>query len=200
MIKKNKSKNKTRGFTLVETQVAVLIFSLIITAFASFVVYIYKTHRHSLGQLEASNSARRALELMNAEIRNTQQAETGSYAIDSVAAQSFIFYSDIDEDGQTEKVRYFLDSQDLKKGVTEPNYTGAETITVIVSNIVNNIDPVFEYYDENFTGTEASLALPADVNEVKLVKIILVIDENQNLEPPPLTIETNVQPRNLKEN
>lgn len=195
-----KLNKKNNGFTLIEMEIAVAIFGLIAVAVSSFIVYIYKTERHNLSQLEAVNSARRALELVSAEIRNARQAETGAYTIDTADSQSLILYSDDDNDDQTEKVRYFLDNKQFKKGVIEPPYTVAETVSVIASNVVNNADAIFQYYDQNFTGSEASLATPADITQVKLVKIILKIDKDENISPPVFLVETNAQLRNLKEN
>lgn len=188
------------GFTLVEMEVAIAVFSLIMVAISSFILYIYKTQRYSVGQLESINAARRAMEIVTEEIRNARQAETGAFAINTAESQSFVFYSDIDGDNLTEKIRYFLDNGELKKGVTEPNYTGVETISVIASYVVNNSDPIFAYYDENFTGSEVSLTTPADVTQVKIVKIILKIDKEVNINPPVLSIETSAHIRNLKEN
>lgn len=188
------------AFTLVEMQVAILIFSIIIVAFSSFVVYVYKSQYYSFGQLEAVNSARRALEKTSEEIRNARQAETGAYTIDAANDQSFVFYSDVDGDGQTEKIRYFLDNEELKKGVTEPPYTGVETITTLAYYVVNGANPLFEYYDEDYTGSQASLATPVSVTEVKLVRFIIQVDRYENIIPPALTLESNIQIRNLKEN
>lgn len=195
-----KLNKKNNAFTLIEMEIAVAIFGLIAVAVSSFIVYIYKTERYNLSQLEAANSARRALELVSEEIRNARQAETGAYAIDTADSQLLIFYSDVDNDGQTEKIRYFLDNKQFKKGVTEPSYTGVETVSVIASSVVNNADAIFEYYDENFIGNEAPLAAPANVTQVKLVKIILKIDKDENISPPVFLIETSAQLRNLKEN
>lgn len=192
--------SRNKGFTLVEMEVAIAVFGIIAVAVSSFIVYVYKTQDYNLAQLKATNAARRSMEMTSAEIRKMRQAETGAYAIDTADSQTFIFYSDIDNDSQTEKVRYFLDSEQFKKGVTEPDYTGAETVTVIAENVVNDTDPVFKYYDQDFTGTEAPLSTPANVTEVKLVKIILKIDANESISPPALEIETSVHPRNLKEN
>lgn len=188
------------GFTLIEMEVAIVIFSAIIVAFFSFVVYVYKSQYYSFGQLEAVNGARRALEIISEEIRDTRQAENGAYAITTADNQSFIFYSDVDNDNQTEKIRYFLDNKEFKKGVTEPPYTGVETITTLAYYVVNDANPIFEYYNEDYTGSQAPLVVPADVTRVKLVRLIIQVDRYENMSPPPLILESNIQARNLKEN
>jgi len=188
------------GFTLIEMEVAIVIFSAIIVTFFSFVIYIYKSQYYNLGQLEVVNTVRRALEKTSEEIRNARQAETGAYAITTANDQSLVFYSDVDNDDQTERIRYFLDNKELRRGVTEPPYTGAETITTLAYYVVNGGNPLFEYYDEDYTGTEAPLATPASVTEVKLVRLIIEVDRYENVDPSALTLESNVQIRNLKEN
>lgn len=195
-----KLNKKSRGFTLVEMEVAVAVLGIIAVAVSSFIVYIYKTERYNLNQLEAINSVRRSLELVSAEIRNARQAETGAYTIDTADSQSLILYSNVDNDNQTERVRYFLENQQFKKGVKESPYTGVETVSIVASNVVNGGDPLFKYYDQNFTGSEVQLVAPATATQVKLIKIILKIDKNENISPPALNIETSAQVRNLKEN
>lgn len=198
------NKKNSRGFTIVEMEVGIAVFMIIFLAVSSFIIYMYRSQRYNFEQLGAVNSARRALELTSEEIRKMDDAETGPYAIAAADSQTFIFYSDVDGDNQTEKVRYFYDSgaKEFKKGVTEStgNYAGAEIVSVVISNVINGANPLFLYYDEDFTGTEAPLATPADVTQVKLIKVALSIDQNENTMPPAFNIETNVQPRNLKEN
>lgn len=188
------------AFTLVEMEVAIVIFSAIVIVFFSFVAYIYKSQYYSLGQLEAVNNVRRSLEIVSEEIRNARQAETGAYTIVTADDQSFVFYSDVDNDDETEKIRYFLDNKELKKGVTESPYTGAEAVTTLAYYVVNGANPLFEYHDDDYTGSQAPLATPANVMEVKLVRLIIQVDRYENMIPPALTLESNVQIRNLKEN
>lgn len=97
-----------RGFTLLEALIAIAIFGIITTAVFSSIVYLYKTHEKDLQSIQAVTEARRGIEVMLREIRAIDVGEDGSYPVEKASANEFIFYSDIDRDGQTEKVRYFL--------------------------------------------------------------------------------------------
>jgi prepilin-type N-terminal cleavage/methylation domain-containing protein len=102
-IKKNNS-----GFTLVETLVAIFIFSLAIIVVDNFIVLGYRTHDYVADESSAINEARRGVETMTKEIRQAKTADNGAYAIEVADDKRFVFYGDIDGDGKVEKVRYFL--------------------------------------------------------------------------------------------
>ena len=67
---------------------------------------------------------------------------------------TFTFYSDIDSDGVKERVRYFKDNLDFKKGIIEPTgdpleyVLGNETISTL-TGALENVDPIFNYYDRS---------------------------------------------------
>ena len=71
-------------------------------------------------------------------------------------------------------------------------------MTVVVSDVKNGSDPVFEYYDESYTGAGDPLADPVNVTEVRMIKIIFDINTDDNILSTPLHIETKIHPRNLK--
>lgn len=96
------------GFTLVEVLVTILIFALVMGAVAAIVVMLYRTHSYTWQQSIAINEARRGIETMVKEIREAKQGEDGSYAIEMAGDKEFVFYSDVDQDDQVERVRYFL--------------------------------------------------------------------------------------------
>ncbi|MBU4298430.1 prepilin-type N-terminal cleavage/methylation domain-containing protein [Patescibacteria group bacterium] len=104
---KNFSKAST-GFTLIETIVAIFVFTLIFGAVSGLIMLAYKTYNYTWQQSIAIDEARRGIETMVKEIRGAKSAEDGSYPIEKAEDKEFIFYSDVDNDGETEKVRYFL--------------------------------------------------------------------------------------------
>jgi len=99
---------KTKSFTLIETIVTVFIFSLLMTVVSSLIVALYRTHSYQWQQSIAIDEARRGIETMTREIKEAKQGDNGSYPIEKADDKEFIFYSDIDNDGKTERVRYFL--------------------------------------------------------------------------------------------
>ena len=99
---------KKRGFTLIESLVTVVVFTLATIALMGFISLGYKVYGYTKEQSIAINEARKGIEIMVKEIRQARQGDNGSYAIEKADDKEFVFYSDIDGDGKTEKVRYFL--------------------------------------------------------------------------------------------
>jgi type II secretory pathway pseudopilin PulG len=204
---KENSKNKifkVRGFTLVEILFSVSIFIVVFLTLTLFSRNIWVYSTFISGGLENIDNSRNALKTMITEIRTAEQAETGAYMINQASGSTFSFYSDINNDGIKEKIRYFLDSGSIKKGVTEPKGSplsyGAvdEKISTIATYITNT--SVFDYYDENYDGNSDALPFPIDITKVRLVKITLTMDKDINRSPSPMTLTSQVSIRNLKEN
>lgn len=99
---------KIKGFTFIETMVAIFVFLLTLGAIAGLMVMVYRTYGFSWQQSLAINEARRGIEIMVKEIREARSGDDGSYPISKAQDKEFVFYSDIDQDGDTERVRYFL--------------------------------------------------------------------------------------------
>ncbi len=197
-----------RGFTIVEIMVALFIFILAIGGINYFIVQNYKNYQYSLEQNLAIEEARNAMGYLVKEIREAKSSDAGDYAIAQATDQSFIFYSDIDQDIAVEKVRYFREGNNFKKGVTEPNGNPLEynllneQLTTITEHLITTSTPIFFYYNGNYPGDTQNnpLTTPADVTEVKLIRIHLIINVDPNRPPPDYLLDTFVQLRNLKDN
>lgn len=196
-----------KGFTLIETIVVILIFSLAMGAIAGLVVMLYRTHSYTREQSLAIDEARKGIEIMVREIRGAETGEDGAYQIWQTENFEFGFYSDVDRDGEAEKVRYFLDGTDFKKGVIEPvgipaTYpTSTESITTITQYVRNLVatstctaTTTFRYFDKN--GDE--LPPPARKKATKLMEVCLVININPNRPPQNFELKSRVELRNLK--
>jgi prepilin-type N-terminal cleavage/methylation domain-containing protein len=111
-----------KAFTLVEVLVSIVIMSLIMGVVYGLIVVLYRTQEFALQQAAAVDEARRGIEIMVREIREAQFGEEGSYVIERASDKEFIFYGDIDKDGEIEKVRYFLGAVnsvvEIKESVT----------------------------------------------------------------------------------
>lgn len=97
-----------KGFTLIETIVTVLIFTLSIGAAAGVVIHLYSVHDYTYQQAQAIKEARRGVRTMIKELRETEVAETGAYAIARAEDYKLVFYSNVDKDEAIEKVKYYL--------------------------------------------------------------------------------------------
>jgi len=108
-----------KSFTLIETLVAIAVFSLAMGAVFGFIFMGYQTQSYAWQQSTAINEARRGIEIMVKEIREAKAGDDGSYPIAIAGDKEFIFYSDIDKDGKTEKVRYFLGTVNSETQIQE---------------------------------------------------------------------------------
>lgn len=97
-----------KSFTIIETIVALFVLALIMGVVGGFIVMIYDVHGYTWQQSIAIDDARRWTEIMTAEIREARTGDNGAYPIEKAGDKEIIFYSDIDNDNETERVRYFL--------------------------------------------------------------------------------------------
>ncbi len=202
---KSINKNSQAGFTLIELIAAISILVMMLAAVWIFVLRGYEFEELELQQVVNQEEARKAIEIMAKEIREADQADNGAYAIDTATATTFIFYSDIDNNDNREKVEYRLDGTDIIKEVYEPSgfpvtYPDEGEETVVAQNVQNGAVNLFSYYDGNYTGSEDPMAFPVNITNIRLVQIVVVIDNNLNREPDAFTLSTDVQIRNLKDN
>jgi len=97
-----------KGFTLIETLVTIFIFALLMGAISALVVKAYRTYAFSIQKAQAIYEARKGVEVMIKEIREAKVGDDGAYIIEKAEDYEFIFYSDIDQDAEVERVRYFI--------------------------------------------------------------------------------------------
>jgi prepilin-type N-terminal cleavage/methylation domain-containing protein len=102
------SNKKQTGFTLIEMLVTMAIFVIALGAITAFVITSYRSYAYTFQQATAINEAKRGIGTMVKEIREAKTGDNGSYVIEKAEDYEMIFYSDIDKDGDTERVRYFI--------------------------------------------------------------------------------------------
>ena len=188
---------KSEGFTLIEVLISILIASVLMLILNRFIVESYKSITFASEQEEAVENARDALDIMITEIRSANFSQQGAYALLRTEDQDFIYYSDVDADGDTEKIKYFLEESELKRVVTEPgvlmDYSGAGSTSTIASYMNNQEESIFTYYDSDYL--EANI-----INDIRLVNIQLKINVTPNIAPNDYWARTDIQLRNLKDN
>ncbi len=197
---------RSGGFTVVETLVAMFILILIGIAVVNFQLDIFSLNKITSDNLLAQEGARRALKNITAEIRSMAPSNLGAYALVQTATSSLTFYSNIDSDSQIEKIRYFLSDTTIKRGIIKPSgnpltYNPANEIIVnLVQNIANATTSIFNYYDTDYGGQSDPLTQPVDIPAVRLIKVTIIIDDDPLKLPIPISMTTQVAPRNLKDN
>ncbi|PIS05599.1 MAG: hypothetical protein COT81_00350 [Candidatus Buchananbacteria bacterium CG10_big_fil_rev_8_21_14_0_10_42_9] len=197
-----------KGVTLLEAVVVISIFTTASVVVTSVIIQGLRVNSFANEQNEALNNARRGVEFMIKEIREASTSENGSFPISAADAQELIFYSDLDIDQETERIRYFLDGTDLKKGVIEPvgvpgTYpSGNEVISILSEYVRNGADPIFYYYNEDWPADQVSnpLTQPVEVDDIKFVKTYLKINIDPTKAPNPAELESSTTIRNLKDN
>ena len=109
------------GLTLLEMIIAVFIFLLMMNGVVLLIKYIYRNYGFSMEQGISVNAVQRSLKIMQDDIRGARQADSGAYALKSADDFDFTFYADVDKDGVTERVHYFLENKSIKKGIRKPS-------------------------------------------------------------------------------
>ncbi len=190
------------GFTLIELIIAVAILAIITVAISLLFINLYKEQASDVARIKRIDTASKTIEMMSGEIRKMNRAENGIFPLEVVQEQALVFYSDVDNDGLTERIEYSLNGTALERKLIEPgdslDYSGTETIAVIAGGIRNGTEPIFKYYDENYTGSEDPMSEPISVTSVKIIEIILDINADEKYLSSPLRMETKIHPRNLR--
>jgi prepilin-type N-terminal cleavage/methylation domain-containing protein len=204
----NKQSNLAKGrdgFTLIEIIVTMSIIILLSGAVVGLNYVVGQTQLISFNSLLTVESANRVVSTLARELRTSQYSENGIYPIEYADAQEIIFYSDINFDGNTERVRYYLDDTILYKTTVPssgnpPAYIDTNSKTTIVAeHIRNGGSPIFFYYDENFPETNnVPLTFPAPIGDVRVVQIVIRSNEQANFPDKDYILDTYIQLRLLK--
>ncbi len=197
----------TQGVTLVEIVVSSAIIGLLALAVGTFQRDIFTLNFSAQNSLSAQLDARHVIKKMVAELREASPSSLGGYPITVASSSALTFYSDINNDGNKERIRYFMSGTTLRRGELSPTgsplaYVEAnEKVSSVVSHIANSATTtLFTYYPSTFAGTTSPLTQPVVISNIRMVKITLVIEKDPNKTPIPLIVTTTATLRNLKDN
>ncbi|MHB1316643.1 MAG: type IV pilus modification PilV family protein [Minisyncoccota bacterium] len=195
-----------RGVTLAELVISVAILSVIVYAVSIFQRDVFSLSFSAQNNLSAQLDARHVIKQIIAELREASPSSLGGYPISLAGTSAITFYSDLNNNGVKERIRYFLLGTTLKKGVLTPTgsplvYVEAnEKITSVVKDVANGTIPIFTYYPSTFTGTTSPLSQPVTISNIRMVGVNVVIEKDPNRNPAPIIVKTSVTLRNLKDN
>lgn len=205
-IKKNIFK---KGFTLIETLVAITILSLGTAAAVLLFTKMMQSKAYSLEMGRSSFIVSRSIGDLTQTLRRARQSDAGAHPIVSANKNDLVVYSDYDKDGVTERLHIYLSNGKVYMGIRRPSGTfpktyaaGDEITNQIADNIVNTVnDPMFSYYNSDYPEDIINnpVATPANVSEIRLVKIFLKINIDPNRAPDNIQQETFVNFRNLND-
>jgi len=193
--------NITGGFTLIETLTFITVFTLVMIAIISSVLYFYRSNTYTVEQSFAVNNARKGIEFMVRDIREATYSDSGAYPLIDGSEYLIYFYSDIDRDANVERIRYFLDGTTLKKGVTESagnplSYDDGNEVIHTISEEVRNSEqttPIFNFYD-NSGGEIFNVSL--NLTSVAFVTVNLIVNINPTRLPNEFTLRSSAALRN----
>lgn len=204
-----RSSLNNRGFTLAEITIAIAIASAVTLVLTKFQSDIFSLNRVFFDSFSAGDQAQKLLRPMTAEIRSASPSSNGAYPIESFGVNDLAFFSDINNDGKKEWIRYYVSGTTMYKETIIPtgsplSYQQANkktsTFMTGVRNIENNV-PTFRYYDATYTGGAGGEVLPAtgNIEQIRLVHVTVMVDADPAKPPAAVQISTQVLIRNLKQ-
>jgi len=204
----NTSLSTNKGFTLIEILVTASIMVVLGGGFLTLQYIVSKNQVSVYQNYLGVDEANIAISTMVREIRNARSGDNGAYPMESALDQQMVFYSDIDLDNLTEKVRYYLNGTSLYKGVINPTGTpatypaGNEILKEIATNVRNGSEAIFYYYNGDWPSDTVNnpLPAPARLSETKLMKVYLKINPKANDPGNDFLLESYVNLRGLKTN
>jgi type II secretory pathway pseudopilin PulG len=197
------------GFTIIEAVVSMAILLMIGGGIITFERSVLTNTKVLQAELNAQQQVRKTLSGFVTDVRAAAPSAAGSYAIDTAATSTFIFYANIDGDAAVERVRYFIATTTLKRGVLKPTGTLYNAVNEKISSVVFDVSnatsaPIFTYYDTGYDGFTSSstdpLPIPINIPAVRMVKISIVVNPNGVRSPVMQTYSSQVSIRNLKDN
>ncbi len=192
---------------MLEVIISVSIFLLVMGGITALFIFGFRSRAIIMEQLLTQTEGRAIVQNLVNELRSARQSSIGAYSIEKAVNNEIIFFSNIDADSYRERIRYFLDGTDLKKGVTKPTgnpmsyNTSTESVVIIAHDVINPTStPVFKYYDQSYTGTQDPLTMPVNITQIRIVNVHLIMEEDPNISPEPFVVQAKAEIRNLKNN
>jgi prepilin-type N-terminal cleavage/methylation domain-containing protein len=196
-----------RAFTLVEVLTTVAIMTSIMVVVSVFQYNVLNYNRASGVALINVTEAQAIMKNIARELRSAEPGENGEYPLAIVATSTLTFFADLNADGRSEKIRYYISGSTLYRGIIVPTgipavySSGSETIKTLTTGIRNSSTTLlFQYYPSSYNGTSTALTYPVSISTIRLVRVDLRIDTDPNKSPIIRTYSTQVQLRNLKDN
>jgi len=196
------------GFTLIEVLVVSVLISVVGGGILAIQSILSRNQVNVMRNYLSVDEANANVSTLVLELRNTRTGDNGAYPLEQALDQEIIFYSDIDFDGQTERVRYFLSETQLTKGVIEPQGfpvtypSETERMKVVSENVRNGDAPIFYYYNGDWPSDIVNnpLDTPTRLSETKLMNVYLELNSDGSSPERNYILQSYVQIRTLKDN
>lgn len=200
-----------KAFTLIEVLVTLAIFSILAAGAVWFIIGSSRDGAVIWEQLFTQSQGKKTVEHVISYVRKAETSSVGAYTLVTTTPYDLVFYANVDSDSLIEKVEFFINEENiLKQTITKPSSTASSNIyengtsnTVsLADNVTNLADgvPIFLYYNEDYTGSQAELSGNFRLTDVRVIKIQLELEKDPNKSPVPLHIEGSVLIRSTKTN
>jgi len=185
-----------KGFSLIEITISVAVLTLILSLVGLFQTDVFSMNNLIGSGLSDQYNNKQFVKAFVFELRNATTSPVGDYPLVQVGTSTLVFYSNIDNESDIEKISYYLDGASFKKVVIKPvgENVYSDDNKVLIKEIQNvQSGNIFEFYASSTDGTFARspMSEPINLHDVRLVKMKLQTTS---------VIETRVAPRNLKNN
>lgn len=203
------ARKKYSGMSLVEMLIAISIFTMSISGFSLLFIRSWRMNSYAIEMGQSSFAVSQGVNTMVNYLRKARQGDNGAYTIQSADDDELVFFSDYNKNGTTERLRLYLENSTLKMGIAHP--TGGipksyplvdDEVKVLAERIVNAPnEPIFYYYNKDYPQDLINnpVATPADVSQIKLIKIFLKINIDPNRAPDNIETQSFVEIRNLND-
>jgi len=197
-----------KGFTIIELIISISIFAVLIFVVLGLFLNVFSQPEQNMIAIDTIDQARIVASGFTNEIRNAAVGNDGSYPVNQASNSEIIFYSNYGSSGTAvNRIRYYFSNNNLYRGVVAPAGSplaynlASETVTTLISGLENASVPVFYYYNGDFNGSGSQLSQPINVNEVKFVKINLIIPRHTTENSSgTFLVNAGATIRNLKDN
>ena len=198
---------KHKGVTLIELLIGTALSAIIIGSIVTIQMTMSDTQHILNNNSRSFNEANIAIQAITRELRNARPAATGAYPLELADDQEILFYANIDDDTEPEKIRYFLNGNTLNRGIINPTgqppvYIEEEKINLVIPDITNGLTPIFTYYNGNWPTdtTNNPLPSPARLLDTKMVIVNIYLNPQSDRPEGEYHLESSAQIRNLKTN
>ena len=200
-----KRMKKKKGMSIIDVIIAIAIFTIGVEGFTLLFTKSWQINSFVLEEGQSSLAASRGVQRTVDAIRRARQADNGAYMVVSANDNDLVLYSDIDKDGVTERVHYYLEDEILKRGTTNPAGTppiypaGDQVVSVVANHVVNTSNNVFTYYNSDYPGDTVNnpLSTPASVNEIGMIQVHLEVNVKPETAPDNINFQSFAALRNL---
>ena len=198
-----------RGFTLIEVMVSSVIMVVLAASVLGLQYILSNSQLSAFNSYTAVEEANSIISAITFELRSLQPADTGAYPLEVAGDNEIVFYSDVDYDGDVERVRYSLAGTQMLKGVVEPSGNpttydlGTERVILLSAHMDNTItNPVFLYFNGDWPADTANNPLlgGSRISDTRLVRVTLNLRVESDIDADTFSLETHIAPRALKTN